>query len=280
MKKHMKVPSVIIGMSIFFLVLVIVCLLFPVINPVDLGATDLTDRLIPPAFMDGGEGRFVLGTDNLGRDFMKRLIYATRNSLIIATGGIVLAVMIGTVLGAIAGMKGGTADNIICFVVDALLSVPFIIVAIVCAAVFGTAKSTMILIMGMTGWATFARLIRGQILMLREENYIKCSHALGASGVRIFFEHILPNIAAVLLVHGTISLSSFILLESSLSFLGLGIQPPDVSLGVMVSSGRDYLINFWWLSILPSVVIVTLVLIISLVGDWLRNCLDPKLKNN
>ena len=138
----------------------------------------------------------------------------------------------------------------------------------------------MVLIIGFAGWASFARLIRGQIIQLREANFIECSRAIGASRLRILFEHILRNISSPLIVHATMRLSSFILLESTLSFLGLGILPPDASLGVMVSAGRDYMISAWWLTMIPSAVIVVIVLQVSLIGAWRRDRLAPKLRSH
>ncbi len=255
-------------------------MLAPVLYPIDLGTTDPSNRLIPPSFMEGGSPEYFLGTDHLGRDFAIRLIYATRNSLIISFSSMIIASLIGTAIGVLSGLYRGWVDNVLMFIVEARLSIPFIIIAIVCAAIFGSDKVTMVLIMGFTGWASFARLIRGQIIQLKQVSFIECSRALGGSNMRILFEHILVNIASPLIVHATMRLSSFILLESSMSFLGLGIQPPDVSLGVMVSAGRDHMINSWWLTIIPSLIIVIIVLQVSLVGDWLRDKLDPKLQNN
>ena len=192
----------------------------------------------------------------------------------------VIAAAIGTILGVLSGLYGGILDTVISFIVDARLSIPFLILAIVLSSIFGSDKMTMTLIIGFTGWATFTRLIRGQILQLKNQNFIICSKSIGASNIRMLFEHILPNIGSILIVEATLKLSSFILLESSLSFLGLGIQPPDTSLGVLVSNGRDYLMTNWWLAIIPSIIIVFIVLDISLLGDWVRDKLDPKLKAN
>lgn len=273
-------PRAILFLIVAFVLLFGYTMLTPVLYPVDLGATNIMQRLIPPSFMEGGRPEYLLGTDGLGRDFFIRLVYGTRNSLLISLTAMLIAVVIGTLLGVLSGLYGGWIDMLISFIVDARLSIPFLIIAIVFSAIFGADKVTMTLIMGCTGWATFTRLIRGQILQLKRQNFIECSRSLGASHVRILFEHVLSNISSTLIVEATLRLSSFILLESSLSFLGLGIQPPDASLGVLVSYGRDYLVSNWWLSIIPSIVIVFIVLDVSLVGDWLRDCLDPKLQVN
>lgn len=279
-KNKWGIPPSILFLMATFVALFIFAMLGPVLFPVDLGATSLLTRLLPPSFMQGGRAEFLLGTDSLGRDFFIRLIYGTRNTLMISLTAMMMSVVLGVLLGVLSGLYGGWVDMTISFVVDARLSIPFTIIAIVCASIFGSDKITMLLIMGLTGWATFARLVRGQIIQLKEQNFIECSRSLGASNTRILFEHILVNISSPLIVEASMRLSSFILLESSLSFLGLGIQPPDVSLGVLVSNGRDYLITNWWLAIIPSIVIVIIVLQVSLIGDWLRDRLDPKLQNN
>lgn len=282
MKKYRKaaIPPFILFLMLSFCLIFVYSMLAEWLYPIDLGKTSLLKRLIPPSFMEGGKPEYFLGTDSLGRDFYIRLVYATRNSLLISLSAMVMACTIGVILGVLSGLYGGWVDTMISFIVDARLSIPFIIIAIVCASIFGSDKVTMTLIMGLSGWGSFARLIRGQIMQLKEQNFIECSRALGASHTRILFEHVLKNIASPLIVEVTMRLGAFILLESSMSFLGLGIQPPDVSLGVMVSNGRDYLMNFPWLTLLPSAMIVIIVLQFSLIGDWLRDRLDPKLQNN
>lgn len=279
-KKQYTIPPFILFLMLLLLFIVVFSSLASILYPIDLGETNLTERLLKPVFISGGQTKYLLGTDHLGRDFSIRLIYGTRNTLFIAGIGLTIAATIGTVLGVLAGMNKGWIDSFIMFLVDVRLSVPSTIIGIVCASIFGASKTTIIMIIGFTGFASFARLVRGQILQLREANFMECSQSLGASKIRILFEHVLVNIASPLIINATIRLSSFILLESSLSFLGLGIQPPDVSLGVMVSAGRDYMINAWWLTIVPSIIIVLIVLSVSLIGDWMRDKLDPKLQNS
>jgi len=279
--KDRAIPPFILFLIISFCLIV----LFSIIGPalffkVDLGETALSDRMLPPSFITGGKPEFLLGTDNLGRDFGIRLVYATRNSLFIAFSGMLIASVIGTMLGIFGGLYSGWIDTVVCFLIDTRMSVPFIIIAIVCASIFGSSKTALILIIGFTGWDSFARLTRGQILQLKEATFIECSRAIGASKFRILFEHILRNISSPLIVNATMKLSSFILLESTLSFLGLGIMPPDVSLGVLVSAGRNYLINAPWLTLLPSLMIFLIVFQVSLIGDWLRDKLDPKLQRD
>lgn len=257
--------------------IVLLSFLVPIFIADDHNATNLRARLLDPGEAYEGE-RHLLGTDHLGRDFLIRLVFATRTTFVVSLGGMLLASTIGTTLGLISGWAGGPIDTIIMFVVDALLAIPFTLVALVAAAIFNPSTVVIILIFGLGGWVGFARLVRGQVLHVREMTYVEGSRAVGSAAPRILIEHVLPNIASALIVHATLSISGFVLSESAISFLGLGIQPPAISLGLMVSSGRDYLIQQWWLSLVPSFVIVTVVLQFSLLGDWLRDALDPRLK--
>ncbi|SHH97227.1 peptide/nickel transport system permease protein [Sporobacter termitidis DSM 10068] len=272
------IPPLILFLMATFLLIAIVSLLAPVLFPVDLKDTDLMLRLKPPKFVDP-QSPYLFGTDSLGRDVATRLLYATRTSLIISVSGMLLAVLLGLVVGVVSGLGRGAVDLSLMFVTDAELSVPTTFIGIVCATMMGANALTTIIVIGVTGWPGFARLVRGQVMQIRNISFIECSRALGASKPRIFFEHILSNIASPLIVQTTVSLGAFILLESTLSYLGLGIQPPETSLGVMVSEGRDYMLQNWWLAIIPSLVIVVLLMQISLVGDWLRDRLDPQLKS-
>ena len=274
-----KIPPTIMFMFAGFFLIVLLAFLSPVFFQDDLGSTNLKQRLEKPSFMEGGSKTYLLGTDHLGRDFIARLFYGTKSTVEIAFSGMIIASVLGTFLGVISGLKKGIVDNIVMFLVDTRLSIPFIIIALICSSVFGSEKYILILILGFAGWSSFTRLVRGQVIQMKDQMFIESSRTLGASETRIVFEHILPNIASPLIVHATLRLSHFILLESSISFLGLGIQPPEISLGLLVSHGRDYLINSWWLAIYPSIIILALVLQVSLIGDWLRDVLDPKLKN-
>jgi len=264
---------------ITFVIILAIAFIGPLVFRVDLDATDLTHRLLRPSLLSGGGGH-LLGTDALGRDFLLRVMYGTRTSLLVAFGGMVIAVVAGTVLGMIAGMYRGWVDSVIAFLIDVRLAVPSIVIALVAAAVFGSSALVLILIIGFTGWSSFARIIRGELMRLRESGFMEASRSIGSSPVRVMVEHVVINISSLVIVNGTLMLSSFILMESALSYLGLGIQPPNVSLGVLVAEGRDQMINNWWLAIVPSIVIVAIVLQVSLLGDWLRDQLDPKLKRS
>jgi len=271
------IPPSILFLIVTFFIFFIFSMLAPLLFPTNLAETNLEDRLSDPTFLNH-TSEYLIGSDNLGRDAAIRLLYAIRQSFIISFTGMIIATTFGTILGVLCGLYGGVVDLMASFIVDAQLSIPTTFVGIICATIFGANERTMILVIGLTGWPGFSRLVRGQIIRLKEEAFIESSRALGASQVRILFEHILTNIASPVIVLATLSLSSFILLESSLSYLGLGIQPPNTSLGVMVSSGRDYMLQQWWLAIIPSIVIVIIIMQLSLVGDWLRDKLDPKLQ--
>ncbi len=277
-KKHRSIPVSILIMILLLFAMVILAILAPVLFPVDLGATNLLQRLKKPTFLDSSSP-FLFGTDELGRDLAVRLVYGMRTSLAISFSGMLIALALGISLGVAGGLFGGKVDAVCMMLVDARLSVPATIIGIICACVLGTSQATLVFVIGITGWSGFARLIRGQILQLKNASFIECSRAIGASPMRILIEHLLPNIASPVIVQATLSMSSFILLESSLSFMGLGIQPPNTSLGVLVSGGRTYMINQWWMAIVPGAAIVLLILQISLIGDWLRDKLDPKLQN-
>ena len=179
-----SIPPAILFLAASLLFIVLFSMLAPVLFPIDLGQTNLLNRLLPPSFMPGGQPQFLLGTDHLGRDFAIRLVYATRNTLLISFSGMLIASLIGTTLGVIGGLYRGWADTMVMFLIDARLSVPFIVIAIVCSSIFGSDKVMMVLIIGFAGWASFARLIRGQIIQLREANFIECSRAIGASRFR------------------------------------------------------------------------------------------------
>jgi peptide/nickel transport system permease protein len=276
--KQRSIPPSILIMMLFLGALVFLAILTPLLFPVDLGATDLRHRLAVPAFIDHASP-YLIGTDELGRDLFIRLLYGMRTSLIVAFTGMLIALALGLAMGVAGGILGGKTDAFLMMLVDARLSVPTTIIGIICVCVLGPSQEALIFVIGMTGWSGFARLIRGQILQLKNTSFIACSRSIGASPMRIIIEHVLPNIASPIIVEATLSMSGFILLESSLSFMGLGIQPPNTSLGVLVSIGRDFMINQWWLAIAPGALITVIILQVSLIGDWLRDKLDPKLKN-
>lgn len=258
--------------------LIVVSLLAPVIWPIDLGKTDLKARLAMPSIFGISDSGHLLGTDYLGRDLAIRLLYATRTSVILCFIGLVTSTLLGIILGVIAGIFGGVCDDIIMFLVNVRHSVPSVLIGIITATIFGSTKFTIVLLTTLIQWTKPCRQARASIMQIKNESYIECSRAIGSSTLRIIWEHVLRNIASPLIVICTLNISSIILFESTLSFLSLGIQPPDTSLGVMVAAGRDQMILQWWQAIIPTAIICLIVMTASLVGDYLRDKLDPKLK--
>ncbi|WP_440409107.1 ABC transporter permease [Neorhizobium petrolearium] len=220
----------------------------------------------------------LLGTDYLGRDVVSNLLVATQTTLMIALVGSVICALIGISLGLLSAHFGGWVDNAIMGFADAMAAVPFIIVALSVLALFGTSPLLFVFLVGFASWERYARLTRGLVISAKEEGYAEAARIVGVPSMRIYFRHMLPNIAGPLIVQFTVNFPEIILLESGLSFLGLGIQPPETSLGLMVADGRNYLAITWWLAAFPGAVIVLTTLSISLLGDYLRDRLDARLR--
>ncbi|WP_117192023.1 ABC transporter permease [Rhizobium terrae] len=237
----------------------------------------LLNRLKPPAFM-GGNPKYLLGTDGLGRDVLSRLIYATRMSVLIAIVGSMIGATVGTLLGFLAAHFRGLVEDIVMVFVDFQASMPFFIIALAVLAFFGNNFELFLVVVGLYGWEVYARLTRSLVLQANGQGYAFAIRTLGVHPIRIYARHILPNILSVLIVQVTLNFPELILVETSLSFLGLGIQPPQTSLGLMLGEGRNYLATAWWTGIPAGIVIFLTTLSISLVGDWLRDRLDPTLK--
>ena len=278
MKKQAKIPPLILILVILTTALIVASFVVPLVHPIDLGATDLCNRLAKPSIFGLSDSGHLLGTDYLGRDIALRILYATRTTVVLAFIGLGCTAVLGTLLGVIAGAFGGIFDDIIMFLTNVRQAIPSILIGIITATIFGSTEFTMILLTTLIQWTKFARQTRALILQIKTESYIECSRAIGASTPRILWEHVLRNIASPLIVTTTLTLSSIILFESTLSYLSLGIQPPNTSLGLMVNAGKDQMILQWWQAIIPTAIIVLIVMTASLLGDWLRDKLDPKLK--
>jgi peptide/nickel transport system permease protein len=250
----------------------------PFITPHDPMAVTLDKMLIPPVFQKGGDIAFPFGTDQLGRDILSRILLGARASLIVAVCAIILAGAAGSIVGLIAGYISGWADDVVMRVTDAQLSVPLILLAIVVIGIFGANLTTIVIVIAITSWPRYARLVRSETLVLKEEDFVSLSKIAGSSHFRILFRHILPNIIPSLIVLVTLDVPRVILFESALSFLGLGIQPPIPSWGGMIAEGRAYLTLAWWLTTLPGIVLVVTALSANITGDWLRDILDPSLQ--
>jgi peptide/nickel transport system permease protein len=274
-----KVPLFVWASTAFVLVVVLAAILAPLVSPYDPVQQSLRDRLKGPTwFPEAGQRRHLLGTDQLGRDTLSRIIYGSRVSLAVGFAAVIIGGVIGGSLGLLSGYAGGIVDEIIMLVVDAQLAFPFILLAIGIIAVLGPSFGNLIVIVGLSGWVTYARLIRAQVLTIKEREFVLAIRGLGGSTWRILGRHIVPNTLAPFLVITTLELARTILLESTLSFLGLGIQPPTPSWGGMLNEGRGYLDTAWWISAFPGLILMMIALVVSRVGDWLRDILDPTLR--
>ncbi|BAB04068.1 ABC transporter permease [Halalkalibacterium halodurans] len=232
--------------------------------------------LKPPAWLDGGSSEHFLGTDHLGRDIWSRMVYGSRISLLVGVTAVVLAGLIGVTVGMVAGFYGGWLDTAFMRLVDSFLSIPNILLALVILSVFGPGVWTLIFVLGVTNWVNYARLVRGEVLSIKEREFVKAARAIGVKNRMVMVRHLLPNVVSPFIVISTLSVATTIILEASLSFLGLGIQPPDISWGGILSDGRDYIATSWWLATFPGLAITLTVLGIIFLGDWLRDVLDPR----
>lgn len=274
--RRFSVPPA-VGLAIGFLVLmVIVSIVAPVAAPYDFAAQNLARRLRPPVFW-GGDWSYPLGTDNLGRDILSRLIYGIRTSVAIALAGTLIGALMGTLLGYLAARRRGVIDHVIMMLVDVQAALPAFFIAVACIALLGSNIFIFIVLVSLEGWERYTKLVRGLVIAQYEAGYIRVIRALGAGVWRVDLLHVLPNILASLVVQMSITFPWVILLETTLSFLGLGIQPPGTSLGQMLGAGRNYLLQAWWIAIFPGMTIFLTTLSMSLVGDWLRDRLDPTL---
>lgn len=247
------------------------------LSPHEFRKTSLTDRLLPPLGF-GGNWEYPLGTDARGRDLLVRLVVGARITLIVAFFGTIIGAILGSFLGILAAARRGFTESVVVAAIDVQASLPIIIVALFVLALFDNSFILFLFLIGLTGWEVYARLMRGATLAAKEKDYVTAVRALGASSLRIYGRHILPNIFNVALVQFTVNLPLTILLETALSFLGLGVQPPLTSLGQIMSEGRDRLLTSWWLTLVPGAIIFLLAVSISIAGDYLRDRLDPTLR--
>jgi peptide/nickel transport system permease protein len=242
--------------------------------PYDPLRTNLLTRLKPPVFAGGSWANW-LGTDELGRDTFSRLLYGLRTSLLIAAVGTMIGAIVGTTLGFVAAHFRGLTEQVIMAAVDFQAAVPFIILVMFVLAVLGNSMVVFLVLIGFAGWEVYTRLARGLVMSARQRNYVMALEGLEMGWPRIYARHVLPNIASAIIVQLTLNFPATILLETGLSFLGLGVQPPNTSLGLMLGEGRNYLLQAWWLSVLPGTTIFLTTLSMSILGDGLRDRLDP-----
>jgi peptide/nickel transport system permease protein len=241
-------------------------------------AGDITTKLIPPLWMQGGERDHPLGTDRFGRDVLSRIIYGSRISLLVSLIAIGVSGTVGTALGLISGYRGGLTDTILMRLTDIALSLPLILIAVVLVAVSEPSFGNVILVIALLLWPRFARQIRGETLAIKEQDFVALAVVAGRSSAWIIRRHIFPNVVPTLLVISTLQVGYVILLEGTLSFLGVGVPPPNPAWGLMIADGRGFLATAWWISLFPGLAMLLIVLAVNLMGDWLRDHLDPKLR--
>ena len=261
---------------------VLVCIggaavLAPQIAPWDPARQMLLKRLRPPMWEARGLREHPLGTDHLGRDILSRILYGGRISLGVGLSAVTLSCLIGVTLGLLAGFHGGRADAFIMRVVDVFLAIPYILLAMGVVFALGPSLLNVILVMAMTRWVQFARIVRADVLSIREREFVSGARARGNRSTRLLLRHVLPNALTPIIVVSTLELAFMIIYESALSFLGLGVQPPTPTWGWMLSDGRNYVATAWWLATFPGLAIMLTVLAVNLLGDWLRDTLDPRL---
>ena len=260
------------------LVIVGATLMAPWVAPHDPLGVDIRHRLVPPAWMEGGTTQHLLGTDQVGRDLFARVVYGGRVSLVVGVFAVLISATLGILLGLAAGYFGSRTDAVIMTLLNVMLSFPFVLLALAVIAVLGPNLVNMIFVLGIADWPLYARVIRAETLAIREREFITAGRALGMSHARIMFGQILPNLVSLIVVIATLQVARVIILESFLSFLGLGIQPPTPAWGNMLGEGRVYMLNSWWIAAFPGLAIFVTTLAINLMGNALRDWLDPHMK--
>ena len=256
---------------------VLIAIIGPLISPHGPVDHNLRARFQPPQYSDS-TGTYTLGTDQLGRDILSRIIAGSRVSVLVGIVSVMISGTIGVIYGLVSGFVGGLLDTVLMRIVDAILSIPFIVLVVAISGVVGAGLMTLILILGFTGWVTYARVIRGEVLKVRETEYVIAAYALGQNRLNVMFRHILPNVISSAIVLAAVQVAVTILAESSLSFLGLGVRTPTVTWGLMLADGKAYINSAWWMTTYPGIAITITVLGVVFLGDWLRDFLDPNIR--
>jgi peptide/nickel transport system permease protein len=270
-------PGAVIGGTLFG-VIIATSLFFPWVYTLDPLAQDLLARLAPPFWQEGGSLAHPLGTDNLGRDVLVRILYGSRVSLMVGFASVLVACGAGIALGLISGYYGGRVDSLIMRVADVFMAYPFMLLTISVIAVLGNSIVNLILVLGLSDWVTYARTIRGSVLSIKEKEFVLAAKSVGTRHHTILMRHVFPNVLSPILVLGTVRVANIIIWESGLSFLGMGVPPPMPTWGRMLAEGRVYIMDSWWLVTLPGLAIMLTILSINLLGDGLRDALDPRLR--
>ena len=262
-----------------FLVLVIIFALVPgLFSPLDPLAQDLGRYLKAPGFVDKAGDVYWLGTDQQGRDILSRIIWGSRISLIVGIAAVIVSGVIGITVGIFAGYFGGWVDTVISRIIDTALAVPFILLAISLVAILGPSLQNIVLVIALRTWLVYARVVRAEVLSIKENEFITGARATGCGTLRILFIYLFPNVASTTIVIATLYLGRMIIIESALSFLGLGVPPPTPTWGGMLADGRSFLDTAWWIALFPGLILMLTVLSVNILGDWLRDVLDPRMK--
>lgn len=275
LRRFFRNPLAVTGLVLLTLFL-LVALLAPVIAPHDPLQQNLRSRFLPPMWLSGGSAEFPLGTDQLGRDLLSRLVHASRVAVLVAFCATAIAMFIGVVLGMLAGFFQGMWDTVIMRIVDIIISVPNTILYLTILALAGPNLTLLVIVIGVLGWTTTARIVRSDVLSLRTREFIEASHALGQRPLWTAFQHVLPNIMGSIVALATLKASSAIIIESTLSYLGFGVQPPTLTWGQLLSQGQQYVSTAWWLATFPGLAITLLSLSLIFLGNWLRDEFDPR----
>jgi peptide/nickel transport system permease protein len=259
-------------------IMTLVAVLAPLIAPHDPSRVDLRARLAPPTWVAGSHADHPLGTDNVGRDVLSRIIYGSRVSLAVGFSAVALGAAVGSAVGCLAGYFGRWLDGILSWLINVQLSFPFTLLAIFLLATFGGGFLPVVLVLALGSWVNYARIVRGQVIAVRSQDYVEAAHAIGVGTSRILRRYVLPNTLSPIIVVASFSMAQAILTEAALTFLGVGVDPTVPSWGGMLNDGRDYLQSAWWIATLPGITIALTVLGGNLLGDWLRDQLDPRLR--
>lgn len=260
-------------------IVVVAALSADFISPFDPNRQVLENRLLPPSWVAGGVPAHLLGTDHLGRDILSRMIHGSRVSLTVGLLAVVISGLVGITLGLVAGYYGKKTDALIMRMVDVQLAFPFILLALAVVAVLGPGLRNVILVIGIGNWMVYARVVRGQVLSVKEREFVEAARGLGARDFRVIFRHLLPNTLPPVIIVATFAVASCIITEASLTFLGLGVEASIPTWGSMLSDGRAYVGSAWWLATFPGIAMMFTVLSINMIGDWLRDIIDPRMRN-
>lgn len=274
-RQLLRSPPAMVG-AVLLLAFVVMAIIGPPLAPFPPREQHLADRLVPPAWSAEGDPTYLLGTDQLGRDVFSRLVHGSRVALFVGLLGTSLALTLGVIVGLLSGYYGGWFDTVSMRLLEIVISVPNTILYLTILGSFGPSLWLLVTVIGLFGWTTSARVVRGEVLALRKRDYVEATRALGQRSVLIVFRHILPNVLGPIVVVGTLKVASIIILEASLSFLGYGVQPPAVTWGQMLADGRRYVTSAWWLATLPGLAITLLTLSLLFLGNWLRDVFDPR----